>query len=71
MGLFGRGRFGLETFRSDHEILHVNFLMQTYLNQRKVLFKNTSNMIQDPIVNRGAMAHSGYPLQSPLCITPA
>jgi len=34
------------------EILHVHFLMQTYLNQRKVLFKKTTNMIQDPTVNQ-------------------
>ena len=26
--------------------------MQTYLNQRKVLFKTTRNMIQDPTVNQ-------------------
>ena len=26
--------------------------MQTYLNQRKVLFKKTTNMIQDPTVNQ-------------------
>jgi len=26
--------------------------MQTYLNQRKVLFKKTTNMIQDPAVNQ-------------------
>jgi len=25
--------------------------MQKYLNQRKVLFKKTTNMIQDPTVN--------------------
>jgi len=38
-GLFGVGRFGPETFRSDYEILlHVHFLLQTSPNQRKVLF---------------------------------
>ena len=26
--------------------------MQTYLNQREVLFKNTTNMVQDPTVNQ-------------------
>jgi len=26
--------------------------MQTYLNQRKVLFKKTTNTIQDPAVNQ-------------------
>jgi len=26
--------------------------MQTYLNQREVLFQNTTNMIQDPTVNQ-------------------
>jgi len=26
--------------------------MQMYLNQRKVLFKKTTNMIQDPTVNQ-------------------
>jgi len=26
--------------------------MQTHLNQRKVLFKKTPNMIQDPTVNQ-------------------
>ena len=26
--------------------------MQTYLNQRKVLFENTANMFQDPIVKQ-------------------
>jgi len=26
--------------------------MQTYLNQRKVLFKKTANIIQDPTVNQ-------------------
>jgi len=26
--------------------------MQTYLNQRKVLFKKTTNMIQNPTVNQ-------------------
>jgi len=26
--------------------------MQTYVNQRKVLFKKTTNMIQDPTVNQ-------------------
>jgi len=36
--LFGLGRSGLETFRPSYEILHAHFLMQTYLNQRKVLF---------------------------------
>jgi len=34
------------------EILHVHILMQTYLNQRKVLFKKTTDMIQDPAVNQ-------------------
>jgi len=28
-------------------------------------------MIQDPTVNRGAMAHPGHPLESPLDVTPA
>ena len=28
------------------EILHVHILMQTYFNQREVLFKKTTNMIQ-------------------------
>jgi len=45
---FGHGTcrswyFGLETFRSHYEILQksfmLTFLMPTYLNQRKVLFK--------------------------------
>jgi len=45
--------------------------MQTYLNQGKVLFKKTTNVIQDPTVNRGAMAHPSHPLESPLVITPA
>ena len=26
--------------------------MQTFLNQRKVLFRKTTNMIQDPTVNQ-------------------
>jgi len=26
--------------------------MQTYLNQRKVLFKKTTNVIEDPTVNQ-------------------
>ena len=26
--------------------------MQTYLNQREVLFRKTTNMIQDPTVNQ-------------------
>jgi len=51
-GLFSLGSFGIETFRSDYEILHVHFLMKTYLNQRKVLFKKITNMIQDPAVNQ-------------------
>jgi len=53
-GLFGLTRFGHGTwsFRSDYEILHVHVLMQTYLNQRKVLFKKTANMIQDPTGNQ-------------------
>ena len=34
------------------EILCVHFLMQTYLNQIKVLFKKTTKMIQDPTVNQ-------------------
>jgi len=41
----GTGLFGLEMFWSEYEILHVNFLMQTNLNQRKVLLKKTTNMI--------------------------
>jgi len=32
--------------------LFVHFLMQTYLNQRKILFKKALNMIQDPTVNQ-------------------
>jgi len=46
------GLFGFEAFRSDYEILHVNFLMQTYLNQRKVLFRKAINMIKDPTSNQ-------------------
>jgi len=38
--------------RNLAEILHVHILTQTYLNQRDVLFKNTTNMIQDPTVNQ-------------------
>ena len=34
------------------EILHVHILMQTYLNQRDVLLKKTTNKIQDPTVNQ-------------------
>jgi len=34
------------------EILHVHILMQTYLNQREVLSKKTTNMIQGPAVNQ-------------------
>jgi len=33
------------------ELLHVNILMQTYLNQREVLVKKNTNIIQDPTVN--------------------
>jgi len=33
------------------EILYVHFLIQTYLNQRKVSLKTTTSMIQDPTVN--------------------
>jgi len=59
--LFGLSRFGLGTFQSGDilvrlrnlaEILHVHILMQTYLNQREVLFKKPTNMIQDPPVNQ-------------------
>jgi len=32
------------------EVLYVRFLIHTYLNQRKVLFKKTTIMIQDPTV---------------------
>jgi len=39
-------------------------LTQTYLNQQKVLLKKTT-------VYRGAMAHAGHPLESPLGIAPA
>jgi len=57
----GARLFGLGTFRSGDisvrlrnlaEILHVHILMQTYLNQREVLYKNTTNMIQDPTVDQ-------------------
>jgi len=34
------------------EISHVQLCMQTYLNQQKVLFEKTTNMIQDPTVNQ-------------------
>jgi len=54
-GLFGLGCSDREMFQSGYEILqksYVHFLMQTYLNQRKVLFENTANMFQDPIVNQ-------------------
>jgi len=44
-GRFSLSRFGLETFWSDYEILHANFLLQTYLNQRKVLFSKNTNML--------------------------
>jgi len=55
------GRFGHGTFRSRGisvrlwhlaEILHVHFLTQTCLHQQKVLFKKTTNIIQDPTVNQ-------------------
>jgi len=63
---FGLSRFGPGTFqswpfrsrdisvrlRNLAEILYVHFLMQTYLNQRKVLFKKSTNMIRDPTVNQ-------------------
>jgi len=65
-GRFGLSRFGHGTFRSWSfrsrdisvrlwnlgEILYVHFLMQTYLNQRIVVFKKNTNMIQDPTVNQ-------------------
>jgi len=38
--------------RNLAEILHVRFQMQTYLNQRKVLFKKTTIMMQHPTVNQ-------------------
>jgi len=45
--------FRSKPFRSDYEMLQKShmftFLMQTYLNQRKVLFKKTTNMIQQLI----------------------
>jgi len=34
------------------EILHVHILMPTYLNQQKVLFRKTTNMIQGSAVNQ-------------------
>jgi len=58
---FRPGRFGHGTFRSRGisvrlwhlaEILHVHFLTQTCLHQQKVLFKKTTNIIQDPTVNQ-------------------
>ena len=63
-GRFGLSRFGHGTFRSWSfrsqdisvrlwtlaGILHVNFLMQT--NQRKVLHKKITDMIQDPTVDQ-------------------
>jgi len=58
---FGRGPFWSGPIQSGDilvrlwnlaEILHVHILMQTYLNQREVLFKNATNMIQDPTVNQ-------------------
>jgi len=38
--------------RNLAEILHVHILMQAYLNQREVIFKETTNMIRDPTVNQ-------------------
>jgi len=58
-----------QTMKNLAEISHVKFLMPKYLNQRKVLFKKTTNMMLDPTVNRGAMAHPGHLLESKLDIT--
>ena len=52
---FRSSRFGLSRFgraMKSCKNLICSVLMQTYLNQQKVLFKNTTNMIQDPAVNQ-------------------
>ena len=51
-GHFGLSRYGLWTFWSDYEMLRDNILMQTYLNQRKVLFKKNYKHDPDPTVNQ-------------------
>jgi len=61
MAVSATGLFGHGTFRSRDisvrlwnlaEILHVHFLMQTCFHQRKVLFKKTTSMMQDPADNQ-------------------
>jgi len=51
---FGPFRYGDISVRQSNlaEIPYVHILMQTYLNQPELLFKKTTNMIQDPAVNQ-------------------
>jgi len=55
-GRSGLSRFGLETLRSEYEILQKSYMFTFFyanvLNQRKAEFPKTTNMIQDPAVNQ-------------------
>jgi len=51
LGRFGLGRFGLGTFRSGYEIFQKSYMFTFNVNILKSTRK-TTNMIQDPTVNK-------------------